>query len=206
MMTIANNEAVFEALRRGDATAYATLFSAYYQRLCRYAMRFVHDEDATEDLVQDCFLRLYEHRAALTPTSLSSLLFTMVRNGCLNYLKHKVLVDGYQTEALKQSGGSEQLYALDMTGNADAVVLYDDLRHQLDAIIDALPPRTREVFAMSRNDGMRNKEIAAALGISEKVVEKHVTKALAALRTGLKGNRDIDSMLAVSILLLLLQA
>lgn len=205
-MTIANNEAVFEALRRGDATAYATLFSAYYQRLCRYAMRFVHDEDATEDLVQDCFLRLYEHRAALTPTSLSSLLFTMVRNGCLNYLKHKVLVDGYQTEALKQSGGSEQLYALDMTGNADAVVLYDDLRHQLDAIIDALPPRTREVFAMSRNDGMRNKEIAAALGISEKVVEKHVTKALAALRTGLKGNRDIDSMLAVSILLLLLQA
>lgn len=205
-MTIANNEAVFEALRRGDATAYATLFSAYYQRLCRYAMRFVHDEDATEDLVQDCFLRLYEHRAALTPTSLSSLLFTMVRNGCLNYLKHKVLVDGYQTEALKQSGGSEQLYALDMTGNADAVVLYDDLRHQLDAIIDALPPRTREVFAMSRNDGMKNKEIAAALGISEKVVEKHVTKALAALRTGLKGNRDIDSMLAVSILLLLLQA
>ena len=205
-MTIANNEAVFEALRRGDATAYATLFSAYYQRLCRYAMRFVHDEDATEDLVQDCFLRLYEHRAALTPTSLSSLLFTMVRNRCLNYLKHKVLVDGYQTEALKQSGGSEQLYALDMTGNADAVVLYDDLRHQLDAIIDALPPRTREVFAMSRNDGMRNKEIAAALGISEKVVEKHVTKALAALRTGLKGNRDIDSMLAVSILLLLLQA
>ena len=206
MMTIANNEAVFEALRRGDATAYATLFSAYYQRLCRYAMRFVHDEDATEDLVQDCFLRLYEHRAALTPTSLSSLLFTMVRNGCLNYLKHKVLVDGYQTEALKQSGGSEQLYALDMTGNADAVVLYDDLRHQLDAIIDALPPRTREVFAMSRNDGMKNKEIAAALGISEKVVEKHVTKALPALRTGLKGNRDIDSMLAVSILLLLLQA
>ena len=205
-MTIANNEAVFEALRRGDATAYATLFSAYYQRLCRYAMRFVHDEDATEDLVQDCFLRLYEHRAALTPTSLSSLLFTMVRNRCLNYLKHKVLVDGYQTEALKQSGGSEQLYALDMTGNADAVVLYDDLRHQLDAIIDALPPRTREVFAMSRNDGMRNKEIAAALGISEKVVEKHVTKALAALRTGLKGNRDIDSMLAVTILLLLLQA
>ena len=59
---------------------------------------------------------------------------------------------------------------------------------------------------MSRNDGMKNKEIAAALGISEKVVEKHVTKALAALRTGLKGNRDIDSMLAVSILLLLLQA
>ena len=52
-MTIANNEAVFEALRRGDATAYATLFSAYYQRLCRYAMRFVHDEDATEDLVQE---------------------------------------------------------------------------------------------------------------------------------------------------------
>lgn len=206
MKTITDNEAVFEALRSGDATAYATLFSAYYQRLCRYAMRFVRDDAATEDLVQDCFLRLYERREALTPTSISSLLFTMVRNRCLNYLKHQVLVDGYQTEALKQSGGSEQLYALDMTGNADAVVLYDDLRHQLDAIIDALPPRTREVFAMSRNDGMRNKEIAAALGISEKVVEKHITKALAAMRAGLKGKTDLDYMLAVTILLLLLHA
>ena len=206
MKTITDNEALFEALRSGDATAYATLFSAYYQRLCRYAMRFVHDEDATEDLVQDCFLRLYERRAALTPTSLSSLLFTMVRNRCLNYLKHKVLVEGYQAEALKQQGGSEQLYALDMTGNADAVVLYDDLRRQLDAIIAALPPRTREVFAMSRNEGMKNKEIAAALGISEKVVEKHITKALAAMRAGLKGKTNLDYMLAVTILLLLLHA
>ena len=202
-MTIANNEAVFEALRRGDATAYATLFSAYYQRLCRYAMRFVHDEDATEDLVQDCFLRLYEHRAALTPTSLSSLLFTMV---CLNYLKHQVLVDGYQVDAVRQREGSEQLYALDMTGDADATLVYDDLKRQLDAIIASLPPRTREVFAMSRNEGMKNKEIAAALGISEKVVEKHITKALAAMRAGLKGKTDLDYMLAVTILLLLLHA
>ena len=66
MMTITDNDAVFEALRSGDATAYATLFSAYYQRLCRYAMRFVRDDAATEDLVQDCFLRLYERREALT--------------------------------------------------------------------------------------------------------------------------------------------
>lgn len=206
MMTIANNEAVFEALRRGDATAYATLFSAYYQRLCRYAMRFVHDEDATEDLVQDCFLRLYERREALTPTSISSLLFTMVRNRCLNYLKHQVLVDGYQVDAVRQREGSEQLYALDMTGDADATLVYDDLKRQLDAIIASLPPRTREVFAMSRNEGMKNKEIAAALGISEKVVEKHITKALAAMRAGLKGKTDLDYMLAVTILLLLLHA
>jgi RNA polymerase sigma-70 factor (family 1) len=206
MMTITDNEAVFEALRSGDATAYATLFSAYYQRLCRYAMRFVRDDAATEDLVQDCFLRLYERREALTPMSLSSLLFTMVRNRCLNYLKHKVLVEGYQAEALKQQSGSEQLYALDMTGNADASVIYDDLKRQLDAIIAGLPPRTREVFAMSRNEGMKNKEIAAALGISEKVVEKHITKALAVMRAGLKGKTDLDYMLAVTILLLLLHA
>ena len=59
---------------------------------------------------------------------------------------------------------------------------------------------------MSRNEGMKNKEIAAALGISEKVVEKHITKALAAMRAGLKGKTDLDYMLAVTILLLLLHA
>lgn len=205
-MTIADNEALFEALRNGDATAYATLFSTYFQRLCRYAMRFVHDDDAAEDLVQDCFLRLYERRGQLTATSLSSLLFTMVRNRCLNYLKHQVLVEGYQVDALRQQAGSEQLYALDMTGNADAAVLYDDLKRQLNAVIDSLPPRTREVFAMSRYDGMKNKEIAATLGISEKVVEKHISKALAALRSGLRRKQDTDSLLAGAILLLLLNA
>ena len=125
---------------------------------------------------------------------------------CLNYLKHQVLVDGYQVDAVRQREGSEQLYALDMTGDADATLVYDDLKRQLDAIIASLPPRTREVFAMSRNEGMKNKEIAAALGISEKVVEKHITKALAAMRAGLKGKTDLDYMLAVTILLLLLHA
>ena len=206
MRTVTDNEALFEALRSGDATAYATLFSAYYLRLCRYALRFVRDEAATEDLVQDCFLRLYECREQLTPTSVSSLLFTMVRNRCLNYLKHQVLVEGYQADAMRQQSGSEQLYALDMTGNADATVLYEDLKHQLDTIIAGLSPRTREIFAMSRSQGMTNKEIAEALDISVKVVEKHITKALSALRNGLKGNADIDYPFAVALLLLLLHA
>ena len=184
----------------------ATLFSTYYLRLCRYAMRFVREESATEDLVQDCFLRLYERRAELTPVSVSSLLFTMVRNRCLNYLKHQVLVEGYQTDALRQPSGSEQLYALDMTGNADAAVLYDDLKHQLDAIIAGLSPRTREIFSMSRSQGLSNKEIGEALDISVKVVEKHITKALSALRSGLKDNADIDYPLVVALLLLLLHA
>lgn len=206
MRTVTDNVALFEALRSGDATAYATLFSMYYLRLCRYAMRFVRDEAAAEDLVQDCFLRPYERREQLTPTSVSSLLFTMVRNRCLNHLKHQVLVEGYQADAMRQQSGSEQLYALDMTGNADATVLYEDLKHQLDAIIAGLSPRTREIFAMSRSQGMTNKEIAEALDISVKVVEKHITKALSALRSGLKGNADIDYPFAVALLLLLLHA
>lgn len=206
MRIVADNKALFDALRGGEAAAYATLFSTYYLRLCRYAMRFVREESATEDLVQDCFLRLYERRAELTPVSVSSLLFTMVRNRCLNYLKHQVLVEGYQTDALRQPSGSEQLYALDMTGNADAAVLYDDLKHQLDAIIAGLSPRTREIFSMSRSQGLSNKEIAEALDISVKVVEKHITKALSALRSGLKDHADIDYPLVVALLLLLLHA
>ena len=59
---------------------------------------------------------------------------------------------------------------------------------------------------MSRSQGLSNKEIGEALDISVKVVEKHITKALSALRSGLKDNADIDYPLVVALLLLLLHA
>ena len=103
-------------------------------------------------------------------------------NGCLNFLKHKAIAEGYNARELQLLNGSEALYNYDFLGSADEELLYDELQRQIADVLRRLPERSRQVFVMSRFEGLKNKEIAERLDISVKVVEKHVTKSLAMLR------------------------
>jgi len=64
-----------------------SLFKQYYPRLRNYAIRYVDSVDAAEDIVQECFIKLYEKRFTLRDVSPGALLFVMVRNSCINYQK-----------------------------------------------------------------------------------------------------------------------
>lgn len=174
---------LFEGIQNGDADAFEYVFKTYYPRLRNYANRFVSDSDDLEDILQNCFIHLWERRDSITFISISSLLFTMVRNGCLNYLKHQTMVNGYEAGSLSKIPGAEELYSTDMKGTTDSDTLYNELTRQIEQVMEELSPRCREIFTMSRFEGLKNREIADQLGISVKVVEKHITKALAVFRT-----------------------
>ena len=182
MRIYVDKDMLINDLGAGSKEAFEYLFTAYYPRLRNYASRFIADVDDVEDILQDCFVNLWNRRMMLTGVSLSSMLFTMVRNGCLNFLKHKAIAEGYNTEELKQLSGSEALYNYDFLGSADEELLYQELQRQIRDVLRSLPERSRQVFMMSRFDGLKNKEIAERLDISVKVVEKHITKSLAILR------------------------
>lgn len=180
---------LFEGIQNGDADAFEYVFKTYYPRLRNYANRFVSDSDDLEDILQNCFIHLWERRDSITFISISSLLFTMVRNGCLNYLKHQTMVNGYEAGSLSKIPGAEELYSTDMKGATDSDTLYNELTRQIEQVMEELSPRCREIFTMSRFEGLKNHEIADQLGISVKVVEKHITKALAVFRTHFKTGR-----------------
>lgn len=182
MQLYVNKDLLLNDLSAGRKEAFEYLFTTYYPRLRNYASHFITDVDDVEDIIQDCFVSLWNRRTMLTGISLSSMLFTMVRNGCLNFLKHKAIAQGYNAEELKHISGSEALYNLDFLGSADEELLYNELRRQIDEVLSNLPERSRQVFVMSRFEGLKNKEIAERLDISVKVVEKHITKSLAMLR------------------------
>lgn len=182
MQLYVNKDLLLNDLSAGRKEAFEYLFTTYYPRLRNYASHFITDVDDVEDIIQDCFVSLWNCRTMLTGISLSSMLFTMVRNGCLNFLKHKAIAQGYNAEELKHISGSEALYNLDFLGSADEELLYNELRRQIDEVLSNLPERSRQVFVMSRFEGLKNKEIAERLDISVKVVEKHITKSLAMLR------------------------
>ena len=96
--------------------------------MCGYAIRFVEDEETARDIIQECFLRFWEKRELLSAVSVTSLLFAMVRNGCLNYLKHLSIVEKHQIEYLASIDGEERLYYADFTLDAEHKLLYDELQ------------------------------------------------------------------------------
>ena len=170
-----DNRVLLSAIKSCNNSAFEYLYRSYYPRLRGYALRFVKDEETADDIVQECFLIFWEKRHSLTSISLTSLLFSMIRNACLNYLKHLFIVDNYRLDYLANIGGEEQLYQFDFNSHTDNPLLYKELQEQIKFVINKLPERCREVFLMSRFQGLKNREIAEQLHISTTAVEKHLS-------------------------------
>jgi len=163
------------------------LFYEYQPRLVRFAVRYIDDETA-EDIVQNCFLRLWEKREQITLGNIKSLLFQMVRNDCLNELKHRAVAGTSSLDDLIEAEGSEQLYWQDLAPEADAVMIGNELQEQIDEALTHVSEKSREIFLLSRQQELKPKEIAEQLGITRQAVEKHINAALDALRNYLPKN------------------
>ena len=179
MKNFTDEKTLLREIKNGNGEAFEFLFNSYYPRLRGYAARFVTDEEAVRDIIQESFLRFWEKRDLIEAVSISSLLFAMVRNACLNYLKHLQLVEQHNLEHLDKVAGQEELYYWDFNLSPEYTLLYKELQQQISLVMSDLPSRCREVFEMSRFKKMKNREIADALQISTTAVEKHIAKALA---------------------------
>ena len=89
--------------------------------------------------------------------------------------------------------------------SAEDSTIYEELRRQVNQILESLPPRCREVFVLSRLKGLRNREIADLMGISEQAVKNQISKALRVFRKEIGGGEKMDpELLSFAILFLLL--
>lgn len=197
MAYFADNTHLLDEIKKGNADAFEFLFKGYYPRLFGYALRFIPDEDEAKDVVQDCFATFWEKRESFSSTALTSLLFTMVKNGCINYLKRQQTVKKYQLSYIDGLPGEERLYHSDFMMPADSKLLFDELQEQVNRVIDSLPARCKEVFLMSRFQGLKNREIAEQLKISTTAVEKHISKAIASFEKHFKGKYPSEIMVLI---------
>ena len=197
MADFTDEKTLLREIKNGNDQAFEFLFRSYYPRLRGYASRFVEDQEAIRDIIQVSFLKFWEKRQFIEAISVSSLLFAMVRNACLNYLKHIQIVEQHSVEYLATLPGKEELYSLDFNLTPECTLLYKELQEQVDAVINTLPLRCREVFIMSRFDKKKNREIAEALGISTTAVEKHIAKALMTFSKYFKDKYPLDIYIIV---------
>lgn len=179
-----------------DETIFEGLYYKYSDRLYNFAFRFVSDEHTAQDIVHEAYGTLWEKFEGKESDAWQALLFRIVRNRSIDTLRHQ---SSLRIDSLTDSFRNvcdEGLYQMDFAVNdSDRKTIYDELTANIHSIMGKLPDRCREVFMMSRFQNMKNKEIAAALKISEKAVEKHIHKALTVFRKeldGLAGNGNAD--------------
>lgn len=156
-----------------NAREFEIQFKNLYLPLGMYALRLVGDADTAEDIEQDAFMKAWmyiENGGEID--NFRAFMYRTVRNLALTHLR-----DSHETldESFIPAVSDETID----TSFRDAGIW---------KAVDSLPEKCREVFLMSKRDGMSNEDIAEELGISVKTVKNQMTKAFSRLRDALASN------------------
>lgn len=151
----------------------------YYPSLCNYASHLLNDTDMAEEVVQGLFVKIWEKRNALSiETSLRNYLFRSVKNLCANQVAH------HKIRQLHADKIRETLQSSDDA--ADAFLLDAETAIRIEDAVNSLPEKRREIFRLSREEGLTYLQIAKQLNISVKTVENQMGFALKSLREQLR--------------------
>ena len=156
-------EILVKQVSNGDRKAYAALFHEFYTPLLLYSIKFTKNRDASEDIVQDFFCRLWEDRKRLVnDKSFHAYIYSSVRNRSLNYLRdtHSVSIEGFEKQ-------SDEDFLREM--------MEEEVYRELYAAIQKLPERCRQIFLL-KLDGEENQKIADMLQISEETVRSQLRR------------------------------
>lgn len=180
---------LLSALRQDNKEAFSLLFQKYYTDLVLFCGNFVRDKSSCEDIVQSIFLKLWNDRKSIRiETSLKSYLLRAVRNSCFDEFRHLEIVRQYE---------SDPDHSVLDSYDTENYILYSDLSAHLQQALDQLPAAYREAFEMNRFEGLKYREIAVRLNVSERTVEVRVSKALEMLRKLLKDFYQIALIIGI---------
>lgn len=164
-------------LKANNKEAYDFIFRSYYMELYYLALKYTLHVDDAKDLTQATFIKFWESRAKLMADKpVKPLLFIIHRNNCLDYLKFK--------NNHKQSLLNDSVVAHDSDTPFDKIVS-SELEFKIIETISELPPKCKEIFELSRFNGLKYAEIAQKLNISVKTVESQMGLAIKKLRGAL---------------------
>ena len=145
-----------------DIKAFEDSFRRLFKPLCMYALHYVHDISVAEDIVEDCFVRVLQ-KGLPDEGGMASFMHVAVRNRAIDYLRRARPECSLAEEILISDDD-------DFDGSAEESRIWEAL--------DRLPEKRRQIFILSRRDGMSHEEIASELGISIRTVKNQISRAL----------------------------
>ena len=178
MKTVYKNDIdLIKSLKKGDEFGYTHLVKTYHHKLCVYALSLTNNDDSAEDIVQNVFMSIWKNRLKLKEEFvLKSYLYKSVYNEFIDqYRKQKNVI------TLEKKYIDALTYIVEEEDEKSLERLMKIVKKE----IENLPPKCKQIFLLSKEEGLTNIEIAEHLNVSIKSVEAHITKAFKILRTTL---------------------
>lgn len=159
-------------IAQGDQKRFRQLMELTSDELLHFAISFIGDKETAEEIVSDVYVKIWKNRGDLhNIQNLKSYLFISVKNGCLSHLRKKknekiVLLDEYKDFHFQQVSGPDD----DLIDNETIKSIY--------SAIDTLPPKCKMAFTLAKINGLKHREIAEVMEVSEKTVNNHLVAAV----------------------------
>ena len=163
-----------------DKASFEQLFRDNYGKAYYLALRILHDDEASKDVVADAFELVWRRLQDSDVDKLSSYLLTAVKNVCLDYIRKQNIRSRY-VQASVQAVGKQSF-------NPEEVDLHEEKIQTIMRSLDELTPRTQQIVAMCYVQRKKYREVAEELGISESAVKKHIMQALSYMRQKFKAH------------------
>jgi RNA polymerase sigma-70 factor (ECF subfamily) len=175
---------VIHGFNRHEPNAVRWVYDTYYPGIASFVESISGITPDTADLVEEVFAKLMEQRRYFDKVqTIRRFLYSTAKNSCLNYNKHRRIVESKSEEVARYYQDIEE----DTVRAAEAEAVYKDM--YLHAI-EGMPKKFNEIFRLSVNRDLSNAEIAAALGISEKTVLNRKSAAKKALKADIRKRTD----------------
>ncbi len=187
LSSLTSNSELLNLLKEGDMLAFDGIYERYCKRIFAFVIRYVKSESDTEEIVQEVFLKIWENRNKIDVySSFESYIFTISYNSTISLLRKRVTEKKY-IDYLKNLQVAENVFEL--TDD----VYYRELNDQIQSLLSELTPRQKEIFLLSREEGLSHEEIAKRLGISSNTVKNHIVTTLNFLRARINNGLIINA-------------
>ena len=163
-----------------DKVSFEQLFRDNYGKAYYLALRILHDDEASKDVVADAFELVWRRLQDSDVDKLSSYLLTAVKNVCLDYIRKQNIRSRY-VQASVQAVGKQSF-------NPEEVDLHEEKIQTIMRSLDELTPRTQQIVTMCYVQRKKYREVAEELGISESAVKKHIMQAPSYMRQKFKAH------------------
>lgn|SRR5690606_36373651 len=167
------------------------IFDEYHARLCHFAWQLIHDSEATRDIVQDAFLAYWDNKTNVPddPIAIRNYLYKLVKNACLNKIRHDKVVNQYAA----LSGNSEK-----EESQIVAKIIRSEVISEIHRILKTMPTGCQTVFRMGYFEGLSNVEIAEKLQISVNTVKTQKQRGLKIVKQNL--NAEFFTLILVTLI------
>lgn len=174
-----DEKSIITLLKKGNHEAFSSIYNRYWSKVYNFSRLYMISSDDAKEAVQSVFVQLWEMRTSLDENkSVEGLLFIMTRNFIFNQNKKRLNEEFYKASVLQ---AYNEKYIEDHCDIEEQIAI-QELSKYMDQLIDSLPERQKMAFILSRKQHLSYSEIALKMNISEKAVEKLMTKALRYLK------------------------